>query len=66
MKHKWFKGVDWQMVYRREIPAPWTPYLKNNEDVSWFEKYPDSKETAKNLPKELYHLFEDFWDFNKI
>ena len=42
MKHKWFKGVDWNTVYSRDIPAPWTPYLKSDEDSSWFDKYPDS------------------------
>lgn len=25
MKHKWFRGVDWEEVYKRNIPAPWTP-----------------------------------------
>jgi len=59
-KHRWFRGVDWDEVYRREIPSPWIPVLKNEEDCSWFEKYPDSKELAKELPRELNHLFDDF------
>ena len=46
IKHKWFKGVDWDAVERKGIPAPWIPFLKNDEDVSWFEKYPDSKNPA--------------------
>ncbi len=58
--HKWFRGVDWDAVFNRDIPAPWTPFLKNNEDVSWFEKYPDSKEQPKTLGKDLEHLFDDF------
>ncbi len=53
MRHKWFRGVDWEAIYRKSIPAPWTPFLKNDEDVSWFEKYPDSKEPAKPLPRDL-------------
>jgi len=52
MKHKWFRGVEWETVYRRQVPAPWTPYLKSEEDVTWFEKYPDSKEAAKPLPRD--------------
>lgn len=59
-KHKWFRGVDWDMVFGREIPSPWIPVLKNEEDCSWFEKYPDSKEPAKELPRELHYLFDDF------
>lgn len=59
-QHKWFRGVDWDEVLRREIPAPWVPVLKSEEDCSWFEKYPDSKEPAKELPRELDYLFDDF------
>jgi len=59
-EHKWFRGIDWDEVLRREIPSPWTPNLKNDEDSSCFDKYPDSKEAAKELPKDLDHLFEDF------
>jgi len=59
-KHKWFRGVDWDEVFARDIPSPWIPVLKNEEDCSWFEKYPDSKEPAKELPRELHYLFEDF------
>jgi len=59
-KHKWFRGVDWDEVFGRDIPAPWIPVLKNEEDCSWFEKYPDSKEAAKELPRELNYLFDDF------
>jgi hypothetical protein len=46
LRHKWFKGVDWEQVYNKDIPAPWIPYLKNEEDNSWFESYPDSKRNA--------------------
>eukprot|EP01017_Pseudomicrothorax_dubius_P001295 TRINITY_DN0_c4241_g1_i1.p1 TRINITY_DN0_c4241_g1~~TRINITY_DN0_c4241_g1_i1.p1 ORF type:complete len:121 (-),score=25.31 TRINITY_DN0_c4241_g1_i1:201-563(-) len=57
--HKWFRGVDWDSIYNREFPAPWTPPLRNEDDSSWFDKYPDSKEPAKPLPRELIHLFKD-------
>mmetsp|Transcript_13469 Transcript_13469/g.1977 ORF Transcript_13469/g.1977 Transcript_13469/m.1977 type:complete len:88 (+) Transcript_13469:143-406(+) len=26
-KHKWFRGVDWEMVENRSITVPWTPFL---------------------------------------
>ena len=60
MKHKWFRGVDWEAVLNKDIPAPWTPHLKSDEDVSCFEKYPDSKQPAEPLQKDLQHLFTDF------
>lgn len=34
------------MVENRQISAPWTPPLQSEEDVTWFEKYPDSNEEA--------------------
>jgi len=46
LKHKWFRGVDWDDVKNRTIPPPWIPSLKSKEDVSCFEKYPDSKTQA--------------------
>lgn len=61
--HKWFRGVDWKMVFNREIPAPWTPYIKNEEDAAWFENYPDSDNSPKALSEEMKHLFEDFESF---
>ncbi|CAI2369419.1 unnamed protein product [Moneuplotes crassus] len=44
-EHKWFKGVDWNVVYSREIPSPWVPKIMDNADTQYFEKYPDSVET---------------------
>lgn len=32
-KHKWFRGVDWDLVYERKIPAPWVPSLKSSDDT---------------------------------
>jgi hypothetical protein len=37
------------MIFQKQIPAPWIPFLRNQEDVSWFEKYPDSPEPAVPL-----------------
>lgn len=36
LSHRWFKGVDWQQVRDRKIPAPWIPILKSDDDVSNF------------------------------
>lgn len=58
--HKWFRGVDFDMVLNKKIPSPWIPVLKNDYDSYWFEEYPDSKEPPKVLAKNLEHLFEDF------
>ena len=51
-------GVAWDEILEKSIEPPWIPYfylininffiflnrfLKNESDVSWFEKYPESK-----------------------
>ncbi|CAO3569872.1 unnamed protein product [Mortierella alpina] len=59
--HAWFEGVDWSMVLRREIAAPFVPDVKWDGDASCFGFYPeegeddddtnDSKGSDSNLPK---------------
>ncbi|KAL4507268.1 hypothetical protein ABPG72_002061 [Tetrahymena utriculariae] len=58
--HKWFKGVNWDKIYHKQIPSPWMPQLKSKDDVSYFEKYPESKDKQENPTKEIQKLFVDF------
>ena len=44
MNATWFDGVDFDLVERREVPAPWIPDFRSAADTSCFEKYPDSAE----------------------
>lgn len=59
-KHRWFTGVDWNSVRRREIPAPWAPEIKGMDDTHFFDNYPDSVEPTQPPPAELEALFSDF------
>jgi protein kinase X len=58
--HKWFKGVDWDIVTTREIPPPWVPKVRNNTDTQYFEKYPDSVETPSVPTKAQQEHFNYF------
>lgn len=58
--HKWFKGVDWDIVASREIPPPWIPKVRNNTDTQYFEKYPDSVETPSVPTKAQQEHFNYF------
>ena len=60
-EHKWFIGVDWGMVYNKEIPTPWKPEVKSNIDTHYFDKYPDSQSPAKTPPQEEQDYFKDFY-----
>ncbi|KAG0245084.1 camp-dependent protein kinase catalytic subunit [Actinomortierella wolfii] len=42
--HIWFDGVDWGMVLRREIAAPFVPDVKWDGDASCFGFYPEEEE----------------------
>ncbi|KAG0321353.1 camp-dependent protein kinase catalytic subunit [Linnemannia gamsii] len=42
--HAWFEGVDWSMVLRREIAAPFVPDVKWDGDASCFGFYPEEEE----------------------
>ena len=48
------------MIYKKKIPTPWVPVLKDGKDSTWFDDYPDSREPAKALDEKLEHLFDDF------
>ena len=37
----WFNGVDFGLVFRKAIPAPWVPSLSSADDTSSFADYPD-------------------------
>ncbi|EER05617.1 cAMP-dependent protein kinase catalytic subunit, putative [Perkinsus marinus ATCC 50983] len=37
-KHKWFKGVDWAKVFTRELPPPYVPKVRGEDDTSMFDK----------------------------
>eukprot|EP00742_Colponemidia_sp_Colp-10_P000759 GILJ01000825.1.p1 GENE.GILJ01000825.1~~GILJ01000825.1.p1 ORF type:complete len:330 (-),score=65.08 GILJ01000825.1:191-1180(-) len=45
-RHKWFIGLDWEELLRKDIPAPYKPIVKSLTDTSNFEEYPDSDELA--------------------
>merc|ERR1711871_565214 len=62
-KHKWFRGMDWNALYNRQVAASINPAasLKSDSDTSLFDKYPDSvEEQSAPLLKKDADLFNDF------
>ena len=59
-RHKWFTGVDWNVVLRKEIPPPWVPEVKGMFDTHLFDEYPDSVEPTQAPPPDLESIFNDF------
>jgi protein kinase X len=58
-KHKWFKGVDWDMVANRKIPPPWVPQIKKSDDTHYFDRYPDSSKADDHIQVDQ-DLFRHF------
>lgn len=48
-KHRWFKGLDWGMLVRKEIRMPYQPFIPSPGDTSHFMDYPGSHTTAPAL-----------------
>ena len=61
--HMWFAEIDWDCLYRKEIPAPYIPNITVEGDASQFEKYPevDLGEYGRlDAPDEFPGFFPDF------
>jgi len=60
-KHKWFFGVDWDLLLDRKIPAPIPVKVANPGDSRYFDRYPESKEDkAQVLSGTQQELFAGF------
>lgn len=44
MKHKWFSGFDWDALMKKTMDVPIKPKVKNMEDISNFDTYPEEDE----------------------
>ncbi|KAF8317613.1 kinase-like protein [Clavulina sp. PMI_390] len=62
-QHVWFAEVNWEMLVRKEIPAPYIPALKGEGDSSQFEAYAENdpaNEYGKTGPDPFEDFFVDF------
>ncbi|CAG9316511.1 unnamed protein product [Blepharisma stoltei] len=57
---KWFRGVDFAMVVRKEVRAPWIPNLSGPNDTSSFANYPDDPDFFRPASVSVNELFRDF------
>lgn len=58
--HKWYKGLDWNLLVAREISPPIIPDVKSDDDTSNFDPYPDSMDEATEIPSSRNDPFADF------
>uniref|UniRef100_A0A1A9W6K8 Protein kinase domain-containing protein n=1 Tax=Glossina brevipalpis TaxID=37001 RepID=A0A1A9W6K8_9MUSC len=58
--HAWFKPIDWYAVLNQEIAAPYVPTVANMEDLSNFDKYPETKPMHKSKANRHGDVFINF------
>eukprot|EP00357_Protocruzia_adherens_P030009 CAMPEP_0115017188 /NCGR_PEP_ID=MMETSP0216-20121206/27948_1 /TAXON_ID=223996 /ORGANISM="Protocruzia adherens, Strain Boccale" /LENGTH=150 /DNA_ID=CAMNT_0002387917 /DNA_START=778 /DNA_END=1231 /DNA_ORIENTATION=+ len=63
-KHKWFKGVDWEIVKSRGIPPPWIPNVKKLLTADRTKRYGCMKAGAEDVKKHKWFKGVD-WEIVK-
>jgi len=59
-EHKWFKGIDFDLLLQRRITAPIVPEVEHEGDTIHFEEYDESVD-IDDTPGDPYSLlFRDF------
>ncbi|ORY04817.1 Pkinase-domain-containing protein [Basidiobolus meristosporus CBS 931.73] len=59
-KHKWFRGIDWQIVLERKVPAPIVPLFRYPGDTANFDRYPEEVPDQTKSDDPYKHFFEHF------
>mmetsp|Transcript_54575 Transcript_54575/g.143704 ORF Transcript_54575/g.143704 Transcript_54575/m.143704 type:complete len:363 (+) Transcript_54575:131-1219(+) len=60
-RHKWFKGLDWDLLLNRSVTPPHVPQVKAADDTSMFDRYPESTEgSAMTVSGKEQELFDGF------
>ncbi|KAJ2802049.1 cytochrome c oxidase subunit 1 [Coemansia guatemalensis] len=60
--HPWFAMIDWDVLVRRQVPAPIVPPHRHPGDTCNFDKYPEPPKEPAPEPgvDPYYHLFSTF------
>ncbi|MCJ1466860.1 serine/threonine protein kinase, AGC [Pseudocyphellaria aurata] len=62
--HSFFKAIDWDALYRRDMKGPIVPELKHAADASNFDDYDAAPESSSTYTKDLMHKYDhEFKDF---
>ena len=49
--HRFFKNFEWNKLLEKDLPPPYIPKVKSNNDISNFSEYPDSDNPAVAIDK---------------
>ena len=60
--HRFFRGVDWHKILKKQVTPPYVPKIKSNNDISNFSAYPDSDNPAPAIKREDDPFLDWFQD----
>ena len=58
--HRFFRGMDWDALARKERPVPWRPSLRGALDTSHFDAYDEDDRLDAYRDDELAGWDNDF------
>ncbi|KAJ4375987.1 cytochrome c oxidase subunit 1 [Neocucurbitaria cava] len=59
--HPWFKNIDWDKLYNREVNGPIVPHLRGPADTRNFDEYEPESKTRDPYTKELSDKWEEYF-----
>lgn len=63
--HSFFKGVNWEKIYNKQIKPEFIPILKNEEDLKYFDKIFTDENPNNSMKDNIFensssNKYEDF------
>jgi len=60
-KHRWFKSIDWEEVYQRQLRPPIVPNVSSDGDTRNFDNYPEEDwSNVEPITERQMAMFSDF------
>jgi len=60
-RHRWFKSVDWEEVYYKQLKPPIIPKVSYDGDTRNFDDYPETDwRQVPSVTEREYRMFDDF------
>jgi serine/threonine protein kinase len=60
--HSWFDSIDWKAFLNGETIPPFVPTVKDENDTSNFDEYPDERIVFEDIIDRFGHKFDLFDD----
>lgn len=60
--HPWFKDIDWEKMYNRELDPPIKPHVSSPTDTRNFEDYDDEPERRTVYTPDMRKKYDSHFD----